>query len=220
VQNANIKKLFLYTLIASVSVSALIGIGVVLFGDFGAKEVRVLLTTVTITVISIFGLACGAYLESGRGQAMPIAGIAFSILAGMMLMFIIWDFLDDSEGFIKATVTATIIASACSHLSLLYLARLDRRFAWSRTLAAILVTTIAAILIFFLWADPDNWDDLIWRSLAVLSILLAAVTVMTPVFHKLSHHGDFESIERQIDKLKEQITALENQRDELRNTQT
>ena len=51
----NLRKFFLYTLIISVVVSALLGIGVVLFGDFGYIEVRVLMTTFTITLTSILG---------------------------------------------------------------------------------------------------------------------------------------------------------------------
>jgi len=56
----NIRKVFLYLLIASVAVSALIGIAVIIMGDFGEFEIRVLLTMLTITVTSILGLACGA----------------------------------------------------------------------------------------------------------------------------------------------------------------
>ena len=62
----NIKKLFLYLLIASVAVSSLVGIFVILFGNFGEFEVKVLLTTLTIMVTSILRLACGALLESNR----------------------------------------------------------------------------------------------------------------------------------------------------------
>jgi len=64
--NLNIRRIFLYTLIASVAVSSLIGIGVVLLGDFGEFEVRVLMITLTVTMTSILGLANRAYLETGR----------------------------------------------------------------------------------------------------------------------------------------------------------
>ena len=74
----NLKRLFLYTLIASVAFSALMGIGVILLGNFGELEVRVLMTTLTITVTSIAGLACGAYYESGRGRYLPVVGISLS----------------------------------------------------------------------------------------------------------------------------------------------
>ena len=72
-----LRRTFLYLLIGSVAISAAIGIGVMLFGDFGEFEIRVLMTTLTVTMTSILGLACGAYLESGKGHLMPAAGIVF-----------------------------------------------------------------------------------------------------------------------------------------------
>src|SRR5690349_13682103 len=108
----NFRRLFLYILIASVGLSALIGIGILLFGNFGSVEVRVLMTTLTVTVMSIFGLACGAYFESGRGRVLPVFGIVVSIVAALMAMLVVWDVLDDSESFIKSFLTATIVAAA------------------------------------------------------------------------------------------------------------
>ena len=56
----NSKRAFLYLLVASVALSAIIGIAVLIFGNFGDFEIKVLLTTLTVTVTSILGLACGA----------------------------------------------------------------------------------------------------------------------------------------------------------------
>ncbi len=44
----DLKRTFLVALIVSVAVSALIGIGVFVFGDFGYYEVRVMMTTLTL----------------------------------------------------------------------------------------------------------------------------------------------------------------------------
>jgi len=111
------KLIFLYMLIASVAISAVVGIGVLLIGDFGSLEIRVLMTTLTVTVTSILGLACGAYFESGRWRALPLAGIVLAIAAAVMTFFIIWDVADDSEIFLKSTATVTLLALSCSHLS-------------------------------------------------------------------------------------------------------
>ena len=141
------KLIFLYMLIASVAISAVVGIGVLLIGDFGSLEIRVLMTTLTVTVTSILGLACGAYFESGRWRALPLAGIVLAIAAAVMTFFIIWDVADDSEIFLKSTATVTLLALSCSHLSLLSLARLDKRFAWSRIAAFFLVWLLSAIFL-------------------------------------------------------------------------
>ena len=212
----NIRRIFLYTLIASVVLSAVIGIGVVLFGDFGQTEIRVLMTTLTVTMTSILGLACGAYFETGRSRMLPTAGIIFSLAAAVMSFLIIWDVLDDSETFIKSFVSVTVLAAACSHLSLLLLARLDRRFAWSRAASFVFVGLLTAVLLFITWLREPVSDETTARILGVLSILVASLTVMTPVFHKLSNtETNVDAIDDELAKLRTRIEELEMQKAEI-----
>ena len=65
-QPFQLKRLFLYLLIASVCLSAILGIAALLSGSFGWVQVRILLTTVVLTGASICGLGCGALWERGR----------------------------------------------------------------------------------------------------------------------------------------------------------
>ena len=212
----DLRRIFLITLIASVVTSSLIGIGVLLFGNFGLIEVRVLMTTMVITIVSVLGLACGAYIEIRGGRELPYAGILFSVIAGLMSFFIIWNILDEDEVFIKMFLTVTLLATACSHLSLLALARLDRRFSWTRISAVICVALLCAILLFILWFEPTGDSDLIYRILGVLGILLAAITVVTPVLHKLSSDkSDVEKIDAEIRMLQKRIDELKNMRAKL-----
>ena len=209
----NFRRIFLIALIASVAISALLGIGVILLGNFGYIEIRVLMTTFTITVMSICGLACGAYLEMERGRILPKVGIGLSLIAALMALLVIWDVLDDFEEFIKSFVTATILAVACSHLSLLSLARLDHRFAWTRLAAWICIWSLSGILIFIIWVEPAGDSDLIYRILGVLGILLASITVLTPVLHKLSSdQSGVEKIDAEIATLRKRIEELEERR--------
>ena len=213
------RRLFLYLLLGSVGLSALLGIGVILFGDFGELELRVLFTTLTITVMSIFGLACGAYIESGHGRYLPWTGIVLSISSGLMCFLIIWDVLDDSEIFIKSFVTATILAAACSHLSLLSLARLDRRFSWIRIATLACVLLLVVILLYILWFEPAGDGDLVYRMLGVLGILLASITVLTPILHRLSSPDrNIDTIDKEIDRLKKKLGELEAEREQISRT--
>ncbi len=209
----NFKRIFLYTLIASTALSAAIGIGVLLFGDFGNFEVRVMMTTLTVTVASIMGLACGAYYESGKNKLLPTAGVVLAVAAALMTFLIIWNVTDESEIFIKSTATVTLLALSIAHLSLISLARLDKRFAWSRIAAFILVATLDAILLWLMWFEPEGESDVVARTIGILSILIAAVTVITPVFHKLSAgENKVAEIDAEIERLKARIAELEKQR--------
>lgn len=218
--NNRLRRLFLISLIASVATSAAIGIGVLLLGNFGMIEVRILMTTMVITIVSVLGLACGAYIEIRGGRELPYAGILFSVIAGLMSFFVIWNVLDDYEVFIKSFLTVTLLATACSHLSLLALARLDRRFSWTRISAVICMVLLCAILLFILWFEPTGESDLIYRVLGVLGILLASITVVTPVLHKLSSdQSDVGKIDAEIDALKKRIAELEEQRSQISDTE-
>ena len=214
-ENINLRRLFLYLLIGSVALSAVVGIGVLLLGDFGLIEVRVLMTTMVITIVSVLGLACGAYIEVRGGKHVPLAGIAFSVIAGLMSFFIIWNVLDDEEVFIKSFLTATLLAAACSHLSLLSLARLDRRFSWTRISAVVCIVLLCSILLLILWFEPTGESDLIYRMLGVLGILLASISVITPVLHKLSSGEATDAIgalDKEIEELKARLIRLEDER--------
>lgn len=207
----NIKRLFLYVLIASVSISALLGVGVMIFGNFGEFETRILLTTTTVTITSILGLASGAYLETGRsGRLMPVAGIIFAVISGILWIISIWAGEHESTLFFKAMATTTLVAASCAHLSLLSLARLDRRFAWASYSAHGAIWTLLAILLVLIWFEIDAADNWIARTLGVLAILIGALTILTPVLHKLSSQAvGVDEIDAEIDRLRARIAELE-----------
>lgn len=212
------KRLFLYTLIGSVVVSAVIGIFVILLGNFGRVEVQVLMSTMTVTVTSILGLACGAYYETGRGDTLPKAGMILTVIAAAMTFLIIWDVLDDTQTFTRLATTMMMLAFATSHLCLLLIARLDDRFGWARAAAYLTIGALTAVLGYLIWFDADNSEAII-RIVGVLSILVASVTVVTPVLHKLSEKGpDIESLDAEIDALRQRIIELEAKRDAIRNS--
>jgi hypothetical protein len=210
VSNINLKKFFLYLLITSVGASALIGIGVILFGNFGELEVKVLLTTLTVTVTSILGLACGAYLESGRSKPMPVTGIVCAIVSAIMWIVVVWHTGQPIEWFMKTVATVTLLAVSCSHLSLLSLARLEKKFIWSRYAVYIVVVCLTAFLLFLIWNERKLDEELVGRVVGVLSILVASLTVITPIFHKLSHgEPDVAEIDAEIAVLRAKIEELE-----------
>lgn len=212
----NLKKFFLYSLIASIAISALLGIVVIIFGNFGDFESKILMSALTITVTSILGLACGAYLETGRGRFLPVNGIVLSVISAVMWLVIVWAWQDQNSSFVKVLISVTILATACSHLSLLSLAKLDRRFNWSYYAAHSLIWILTAFLIWLVWTIENDINDLAGRIIGVLSIAVAALTVATPIFHKLSNSGTTnEEIDAEIERLKATIEALEAKKREI-----
>lgn len=210
----NFKRLFLYVLIASVAVSAAIGIGVLLFGDFGDFETRVLLTALIVTAVSVIGLACGACVEAGKGRVVPLAGIVFAVLSGVLWMMMLWARVEPrNDVFVHSLMSATVLALGCALISLLSLATLDRRFFWSQIAAHIAVWLLMAILLVIFWAEIDPSQNALARTMGVISIVIAALTVVTPVFHYLSSAGnDAAKIDAEIERLRSKIGELEEKR--------
>ena len=203
----NLKKIFLLTFIASVAASALVGIGVLLLGSFGEIEARVLMTTFSITLTSILALSCGALYESGKARTFPAVGIALAGVSAVLNVYLIWVGDGGVASVWKLAATAGLLATAFAHVSLISLATLDRRFIWSRATIEICVAIAAAILLFILWFEPDSSGDLVSRILGVLGIVIAALTVLTPVLHRMSDKGD--ALDAEIRRLRIKLAELE-----------
>lgn len=77
------------------------------------------------------------------------------------------------------------------------------------------VTAISAILLFILWFDPDYSGDFVLRLLGVLGIAAAALTLLTPVLHKLSHKDVANEIDAEIGMLQRRIEELQRRKREL-----
>ena len=182
----NPKRIALWFLIASVGLSAVVGIVAILSGAFGRTQAQILLTTLTISAASICALACGALWESGRAKLVPMAGIVLAIADACLFIVGIW-FETQSEGYWKFSASVGLVAVATAHACLLSLARLAPRFAWARIAAFIAAYFLAFLFIYIIYFTPKGDTGI--RIIGVTSIVLAALTILTPVFQRLSR-GD------------------------------
>jgi len=223
-QPLQLKRLFLYLLILSVCLSALTGIVVLLAGDFGWMQVRILLTTVTLTAASICGLACGALWERGRLRALALGGIALAVLSGAALIAGMWIEVT-FEAYWKTAASLTVFAIAAAHLSLLSLARLASRFRWAWVGAYVSIISLALLIVGMILGEAGN-PEAMFRILGVLAIISTSFTIMIPILHRLSRESlalrgangsvpdglpaeDEVAIDAEIARLQERIAALE-----------
>jgi hypothetical protein len=182
-------------------------------------EFKALLTTVIITGASICGLACGGCMRRGH-RVLPTAGLILTPVAAALLLFGMWVEID-SEIYWKAAATLSFYAVACAHLSMLFMANLAGGYRWAYMVAYQLVfglaTLLAAGVIFELFDDGDHY----WRATAGVSILVAAITLLIPVFHYLSREvvaaaaaeaDPLFTVEEEIARLKKQLLELESKR--------
>ncbi|MDH3494550.1 MAG: hypothetical protein OEM82_13425 [Acidobacteriota bacterium] len=212
----NLKRLFLYLLIASVTVSAILGIVVILFGEFGRIESRILGTSVTITCMSLLGLACGANFEAEKLRLVPVAGIAAAIISALFWIVIIWSESENAEYVVKTGLTTTLLAIAFSYASLIAFAELAKMFQWAQYAAYLFAASLVGTLLYVIWIENNPNEELLARVIGALSVSIAALTVLIPIFHKLSgSHDQLEKLDKEIGSLKERLGELEEKRSAL-----
>ena len=185
----NPKRIALWFLIASVVLSAIVGILTILGGTFGDFQIKVLLTTLTISGASICAMSCGALWERKRAQIVALMGIVLAVATAGFLIIGIW-VQPTGVDYWKFSISVMSLAIATAHVSLISLAKLAPRFAWNRVAAFVASYLLAILIIYFIWFDPDSKanEDTLMRIIGVVSIVLAALTILTPIFHRLSRN--------------------------------
>jgi hypothetical protein len=216
-------KIFLRLFIASVVAGALIGIAAIgIPNDHWEYQLKILLTTGIIAAASICGLACGGCLTRGH-RVLPTAGLVLTGLSATLLLFGLWA-EPHSEWYWKTSVSLVFFAIACSHLSLLFMANLAGSYRWAYLVAYQLILGLAALLtggvVFELFERNQGY----WRLTGVVSILVAAITLLVPVFHRFSREevaaakADADplfAVESEIAALKKRLIELQNKRQTL-----
>ena len=167
--------------------SAVLGIIAILSGDWGWYELRILLTTITISGASICILACVALWERKNTKPLPLLGISLSLVGAIFMILGIWTELDD-EVFWKLTVSLIVYAIATSHLCLLSLARLSKNYVWALWLAYLVIYGLASIIVWMI--IDENLSTEAFQFLGVISILVGSVSILIPIFQKFSASVD------------------------------
>ena len=175
----------LIALLPSLVGSALIGIGIILKGDFGDTEGKLLGTTITLGLFTV--LAIPGTIQLGRNRYYALAGTAVvsAILAFLLMVVAIWsDGSFGSEYLNKVMVTVAVVAFASNHVALLLIAT-----STLRVIRVILMATFASIgvisftLIISMWTE--ELPDALGRLLAVFAILDVIGSLAVPMFSKL-----------------------------------
>lgn len=180
---------FLRAVVAFLVVTALLAIGIFVRGEFGETEGRILGTTLALAVYSLTALA-GAVLV-GRG-ALTLFGwttIAVSALALVLALAAIWGDRDaESEGLLRATFVALVLAFACAWVSLLLSRRRDDD---GRGVTATLGGSVAAITVLtgmatFAILREDDPGDVYWRLVGVVAVVAVLGTLLLPVLRRMT----------------------------------
>jgi hypothetical protein len=209
---------FLYLLIGSIGIGAVLAIWIVLAGNWGWFEARVLLTAGVVAAGSVVGMACGAAISRSRAGFVPAAGIGLAVLGSVLLIVGMWIEID-SDGYWRSAASVCIVAAATAQVALLSLARLAPARQWIQLAAYGVALAFAALIVGVILFTLD--DDATLRILAVVGILDAAMTLLVPVIHFLDRRAvdrtevrpmeppDLAAMDSEIAHLRARLAELE-----------
>jgi hypothetical protein len=183
------KRVLLVAAVASLSVTAAIAIVVLLFGDFGHTEVRILGTTFAISLYSLLALPGAILLERRQAEPLAWATIGAAVIGFALALVAVWA-ADDSERAWRWVGTTTAVAAALTQISALTSRRRDDDEAGLRGVyytACALVALLATLVTIAIWKDID--DQAFYRALGALAVLDVFLVVLQPLLRRLRGPG-------------------------------
>lgn len=188
-----VRRASVIVVIVAVSLSAILGIVLLLTGGWGDLQGRVLGTTVVIAVFAVTALCHLAQVDRPL-RVVGFLGIAASIAALVPILWIIWgDWtvwgVITSAGYEwlwKSFAVLGILAGSLAQANLLLLLASRRQPA----VRVVLVVTLVAIAVvaILIWLPiltdgdvPGDWADGYWRLFGVIAIVDVLGTIVLPV---------------------------------------
>lgn len=174
-------------------------------------------TALTLLGANFFMFPMAIFAERRGARIVPILGVIATLIASAYMILMIWDFRSDNQLTEKIAMTAWTMALTCFYLSLVLLIRLKERFEWSRTAVTIVAWAAFALGAYIIWFEPQGKPIAEWigRAGIIISIFIAALTVLIPIFHfidrpeKLVGANAIEEIDAEIERLRGEIERLE-----------
>lgn len=142
-----------------------------------------------------------------------------------MILIGMWADLE-SEWYWKSTASVSIVAVATVHICLLSIAKLTGNFRWVFFIACQVIFGLALLLCVVVMWEVEN--DRMYRFLAVISIVDAALTLVIPLLHRIGKtdanrsammmpvdERNVVALDSEIALLKKRISDLEMLRSEI-----
>lgn len=188
------QRILLFAFIASIVACGLCGIYVLIVGNFGQFEGKVLASTASVGGASILALAAAIPWEKRRWPPIGLLGMISVAVGLVMMLLLIWTKFWRLETFIHFFGTSCVFAVALPHIGLLSLARLRRSYEWVRYGTVIAIVGLAAFVLSVIWF-ANVPEETMARVIGVLAIIDVCGTIATPVLHRVSAIHEVESVQ-------------------------
>jgi hypothetical protein len=179
------KRGLLVAAIVSLAATAALAILILLFGDFGSTEGRILGTTAAISFFSLLALPGGILLEHRRAR--PLAAASVALAAGAFVLVLAWIWSSgNSDTVARLAGAATAYAAASTQIAGLTTRSRDtdpRSVRLAYAVASGLALLLASMATYAIFEDLDN--EGFYRALAALAVLDVFLVVLQPFLRRL-----------------------------------
>lgn len=190
-------RLLLRVFIVSVAVNALLGIAILVFGDLGETQGRILLTSLLLSATMLGVLVNGPAAGRRVLWPVPLVGAVSAAIGFVMLIVSVW--ADGLTGnWLRTASSLLVIAVAATLASGLALLPLAERHRPALPATVALIALLATSIVTLIWAEPSD-SDWFFRLVGVLALLVAAGSIVIPVLSRFASADATGSIDADRD---------------------
>ena len=179
------RRIFLWTLIVSLCLTAALAIGTLLLAEFDDRAGRILLTTTFLSVASLLSLPAGVLLDQGRARPLAWATIVLSAAGFVAAMVAVW-VAEDGDRAWKVGLTIGLAAVVGAQASASTSRRRATDGAWLRVLyvgAIGLSLLLAALIAYAAWKELEDADY--YRFVGATAVAAMLASLLQPIARRL-----------------------------------
>jgi hypothetical protein len=182
----DLRKVFLISLVTSLTIGSLIGIFIFLFGELGDIEVKILLTTVSVGGFSLAGLVSSVSYEKHLYKTFSLISIITAVSGFSVMILTIWEILSFGDVW-KIALVLTIFSVALAHISISLFMKTDKPIVNAAATSTIVaISIVAGMLVYLVLSEVSGFGEFYFRLLGVFVILDVLGTIVTPILSKLN----------------------------------
>jgi len=176
------KRALLRAIVASLTTTALLAIGILLFGHFGQTESRILTTTMLLAGFGLLALPAGFLFDQGRLTGLAWVVLALASAGFALSVALVWTGDDPPEELAKTAATIAALAVASTQVAALAARRTNRDPESVRLLflaSTALALVLASLVGLAVWAEIGSSG--FYRALGAVVVLDVLLVALHPI---------------------------------------
>ena len=176
------KPVLLRAIVASLTATALLAIGILLLGHFGQTEGRILTTTMLLAGYGLLALPAGFLFDQGRRTGLAWAVLILATAGFVLSVALVWTGDDPPEALAKTAATIAALAVASTQVAALAARRTEREPESVRRLflaSTALALALASMVGLAVWAEIGSSG--FYRALGAAVVLDVLLVALQPI---------------------------------------